>query len=264
MEIIIPRESLACPPCPSLVNPVSDPRQIVYLAGPMRGHYRYNYRTFDEAKEMLEKGGRNRVINPVDLDREDGFAPETLPEDTDWAEAPEGFNLKDIAERALRSVRCADVICMLPGWEKSAGARAEKANAEWLGIRVNYYDPSVRTYMTDSLVDESGEVRVKDPVTGGEKGSKLARYDLIPAGPLKELAEHYGKGASKYEDNNWRKGYDWGLSFASAMRHLWEFWGGKDYDPETCTKSAVCAAWHCFTLAEFMDTHKEGDSRYII
>ena len=34
--------------------------------------------------------------------------------------------------------------------------------------------------------------------SGAQKGSKLARYDMIPADALDELARHYGKGAEKY------------------------------------------------------------------
>lgn len=43
----------------------------------------------------------------------------------------------------------------------------------------------------------SDEVRVVS-TTGGEKGQKLARFDLIPVRPLELLAEHYGRGARKY------------------------------------------------------------------
>lgn len=46
--------------------------------------------------------------------------------------------------------------------------------------------------------EELSEVRVVDPTTGGEKGSKLARFSLIPPEFLWALAEHYGKGANKY------------------------------------------------------------------
>ena len=46
------------------------------------------------------------------------------------------------------------------------------------------------------------EVRVVDPVTGGEKGAKLARFDLIPPEATWALAEHYGKGCAKYSDRN--------------------------------------------------------------
>lgn len=45
----------------------------------------------------------------------------------------------------------------------------------------------------------SGEVRVTSE-TGASKGSKLARFDLIPQDALWELAEHYGKGAEKYDE----------------------------------------------------------------
>ena len=105
------------------------------------------------------------------------------------------------------------------------------------------------------------EERIVDPVTGGEKCSKLARFDLIPTTPLWELAEHYGKGCKKYSDNNWRKGYRWGLSFAALMRHLTQFWSGEDYDTETGSKHIIAAAWHCFALAEFMDVHQSFDDR---
>lgn len=49
-----------------------------------------------------------------------------------------------------------------------------------------------------ALYEELPEVRVVDPTTGGEKGSKLARFSLIPPEFLWALAEHYGKGAAKY------------------------------------------------------------------
>src|SRR5690606_14158706 len=97
--------------------------------------------------------------------------------------------------------------------------------------------------------------------TGGQKGSKLARFDLIPAAALHELAEHYGKGAQKYADNNLRLGTDWGLNFAALMRHAWAFWHGEDIDPETGSKHMTAVAWHAFALATFMDTPPELDNR---
>lgn len=44
---------------------------------------------------------------------------------------------------------------------------------------------------------ESDEVRQTSD-SGAQKGSKLARYDMIPADALKILAKHYGIGAEKY------------------------------------------------------------------
>lgn len=115
--------------------------------------------------------------------------------------------------------------------------------------------------LTIKAVADSGEVRMVSS-TGAEKGSKLERFDLIPVGPLRELAKHFGRGAMKYDDNNWRKGYDWSLSFAALMRHAWAFWGGEDIDEETGTPHIIAAAWHCFALAEYREAHPEFDNRY--
>lgn len=106
----------------------------------------------------------------------------------------------------------------------------------------------------------NGEVRVTS-ATGGQKGSKPERYDLIPVGPLAHLARTYGFGAEKYDDNNWQKGYDWKLSYAALQRHLNAFWGGEDFDPEIGTPHLANAAWHCFTLMWFMENRPEYDSR---
>lgn len=60
-----------------------------------------------------------------------------------------------------------------------------------------------------------------------------ARYDLIPAGPLEEIAHVFGHGAEKYGADNWRLGAAWSRYFAAAMRHLWAYWRGEDLDAET-------------------------------
>jgi hypothetical protein len=136
----------------------------------------------------------------------------------------------------------------------------------------------------------SGEVRSTSS-TGGQKGVKLARFDLIPPRPHRELAEHYGRGARKYADDQWRQGYEWRKSISALERHLNDFKAGKDYDvcsndpdgcsfvdaagepfepaePDTCfnhtgSHHMAAVAWHSFLLLEFKDTHPEHDDRYI-
>jgi len=126
--------------------------------------------------------------------------------------------------------------------------------------------------------------------TGGQKGVKLQRFDLIPTGPLTELAEHYGVGASKYANHQWRNGYEWSKSYAALLRHLTEFWAGKDFDvcsndpggcshvdadgnPFVAVREDACfnhtgshhmaaVAWHAFCLLEFKDSFPEHDDRY--
>lgn len=105
------------------------------------------------------------------------------------------------------------------------------------------------------------EVRTVDPDTGGEKGAKLARFDLIPPESLWALAEHYGIGANKYANRNWERGYDWGKSFTAMQRHAWAFWNGEDIDPETGSHHLVAVAWHAFAMLEFTKTHPAKDDR---
>lgn len=106
----------------------------------------------------------------------------------------------------------------------------------------------------------TSERRVTNEVTGGEKGQKLARFDLIPAGPLWALAEHYGRGSGKYADRNWEKGVDWSLNFAALQRHAWAWWGGEDID-ESGSHHMAAVAWHAFALLEYARTHPELDDR---
>ena len=99
--------------------------------------------------------------------------------------------------------------------------------------------------------------------SGATKQVKEARYDMIPADALDELARHYGAGAMKYPpfDNgdgngkldNYRRGYDWSLSFAAMQRHAWAFWNREDIDQETGSKHLIAAAWHCLTLAHWLN-----------
>lgn len=102
---------------------------------------------------------------------------------------------------------------------------------------------------------------VTNSSTGGKKGQKLARYDLIPADPLKQIAEHFGKGVKKYADRNWELGTNWSLNFAALQRHAWQWWNGEDLDEETQSNHLAAVAWHTLVLLEFSDTHPELDDR---
>ena len=75
--------------------------------------------------------------------------------------------------------------------------------------------------------------------TGGQKGVKIERFSLIPVQPLLDLATHFGRGAFKYDEHQWRAGYEWSKSYDAIQRHSNAFWAGFDYDicenePEAC------------------------------
>jgi len=112
-----------------------------------------------------------------------------------------------------------------------------------------------------SPLDFGDEVRVTDPKTGGQKGTKLARLDLIPVLAQVEEAKVHGMGAVKYAPYNWRKGYEWGLSYGAMQRHLAAFWNGEDRDPESGLYHLAHARWHTGVLIEFLHNNLGTDDR---
>lgn len=129
--------------------------------------------------------------------------------------------------------------------------------------------------------------------TGGQKGVKAERYDLIPTGPLRELAQHYGVGANKYAPHQWRMGIDWENLYAALQRHANQWQEGEDFDicpldekgcqlvdmdgkdfgPIYLPQGRACfnhtgshhmaaVAWQAFALLEMKDTYPELDNRY--
>lgn len=105
------------------------------------------------------------------------------------------------------------------------------------------------------------EERIVNPRTGGEKGRKPQRFELIPMGAMGKVAEVYGFGASKYADHNWRRGYDWSLSLGAAFRHMAAFLEGEDLDPESGLPHPAHAVFHMLALLTFMVEHPELDDR---
>lgn len=108
---------------------------------------------------------------------------------------------------------------------------------------------------------KQGEVRVVDPKTGGAKGDKPCRIDLIPPEVLWTLGLVYGMGAKKYEPYNWLRGYKWSLSIAALFRHLVAFVKGEYLDDESGLPHLAHCAWHCATLMEFNRLRKGTDDR---
>lgn len=89
----------------------------------------------------------------------------------------------------------------------------------------------------------------------------IYRFDHMPSEPLRLLAQHYGRGALKYDDDNWQKGYDWRLSFAALNRHLWQHQSGQFLDEETGSPHLVAVVWHAITLLWFYENRPEFDTR---
>lgn len=289
------------------------PRHI-YISGPMRAIDGFNFPAFFEAEEYLRAlYPKADICNPA---REDvvrfGLHGLLLEDPTGLLagrhlQQESGFGedeLRDALGRDLEFIcRMCDLIVLLPGWRESKGALAELAACQAIGITYSEYhpqeaqegpsevpSPAADQGPTEALEASEGrhsashadEIRVTS-ASGGQKGTKLAAFDQISPEVEWLVAEHFGKGARKYDAHNFRKGYPWSLSYSALRRHLADFWAGKEYDvcPDGCTTwegetsehgrvcinhtgslHIVCVIWHAMVLTEFFLHHKHYDDRY--
>lgn len=95
----------------------------------------------------------------------------------------------------------------------------------------------------------------------GVKGSKEARFDLVPPEAAWLEAVVYGKGAAKYAERNWEMGYEWGKTIAALERHIQLFKAGEDIDPEFGLPHMAHARWHTGVLIAFQARNIGTDDR---
>lgn len=83
-------------------------------------------------------------------------------------------------------------------------------------------------YLPSPYVTKDSGVR-EEYQTGAKRDTQQGkpRYDLIPPGPLKRVAELYARGAEKYDEHNWTKGIPTSRFLASLMRHLEQYRNGE-------------------------------------
>lgn len=75
------------------------------------------------------------------------------------------------------------------------------------------------------------------------------RYDLIPPGPLKRLAELYARGAEKYGESNWELGMPMSRITSSLMRHMEQFREG-----DVSEDHLAAVTWNALALMYFQGT----------
>lgn len=264
----------------------------IYLAGPMRGIPDFNFPAFFEGGLLLQCIG-HYVHNPAYEDDLAGFRwrGTTGNEDmsTLWGDA-DSKGLKDVlAEDIEWILKHADAVAVLPGWEKSKGARAEVSAALAAGITVHPLESFIdeakacdeitevpprivieqdgrppfvtHTKLPARNVQPGEEIRITSS-TGGQKGQKLAQLGSLDPLALLAVAEVSGFGAQKYARYNYLKGYSWSLSFDALQRHLLRFWSGEDLDPESGLPHLGHAAWHCLALLSFLRRDLGVDDRF--
>ncbi len=94
--------------------------EILYVAGPMTGYPEWNHPAFFAMAARLRAAGHT-VICPAELHEPSHDVP------WDW------YLRHDLPEL----VKCSRLVLM-PGWERSRGARLEHQVAEALGFKITY------------------------------------------------------------------------------------------------------------------------------
>jgi hypothetical protein len=115
----------------------------VYLAGPMRGYPNFNFPMFEAVTDYLRRIEKFEVFSPAekDLERHDAKIFQREDGNQEKLEAETDFSLRDALGSDLAWIcKEADGIVMLPGWEKSLGATAERATALALDLKVFYWN----------------------------------------------------------------------------------------------------------------------------
>lgn len=119
----------------------------IYLAGRMRGLKNLNFDRFNkEAKNLRAEG--HTVFNPAERDIKK-YGERILKKAQRGSHAAiaksVGLSTLDLARECFLAdtkwiCSHADAIALIPGWEKSKGARAEKSLAEAIGLRIIHLD----------------------------------------------------------------------------------------------------------------------------
>src|ERR1019366_1729441 len=151
-------------------------------------------------------------------------------------------------------------------------AKAKNAMVDFEDLHVSYECRDKNCTMCKWLMDEgtgrlatmsdTGEVRVTDPKTGGQKGKKLAQLGAIDPASLLELAKVAGYGQANYARFNYLKGFDWSLLIDALYRHLLRFQNGEELDPESGLSPAAHVAWHALALVSFSQRKLGTDDGY--
>lgn len=112
----------------------------LYIAGPMRGRPFFNFPAFHAAAKRLRDKGHT-VFSPAERDEAkngNDFSTK-YPTGSNEDAAANGFNLREaLCDDLMWICLHADGIALLPGWENSKGARAERAVAQALGLERIY------------------------------------------------------------------------------------------------------------------------------
>ncbi|EHF8059017.1 DUF4406 domain-containing protein [Salmonella enterica subsp. enterica serovar Oranienburg] len=138
------------------MNNQSDKKKVVFICGPMTRYINYNRDAFMRKEmELIDCGAT--VLNPAML--------------------PDGLGHEQYLTITRGMIRVSDAVCLLPGWEKSSGARQEMVYAMRLGIWPMGFDEAMREKLKEVLWDKftaggyAWRSALSNPMRPAEKGA---------------------------------------------------------------------------------------------
>lgn len=161
----------------------------IYIAGPMRGYADDNFPAFERAAARFRALGHD-VVSPHELTETVHGGARDLP--------PRTYMQTDIA--AL--ITC-DAIALLPGWERSTGARCEATIAVTLGLAFFHGGMCVRTDAPARIMIDGG---YEKPPGACESLDQLAeeirawQRITFPHATPSSVAEHLWREAGELKD----------------------------------------------------------------
>lgn len=123
----------------------------------------------------------------------------------------------------------------------------------WLGSRARSLAYAAAIAAQHVYRDLNANVNAQD-------GALYTIHD-VPFDVVEDLAECYGFGATKYDDDNWKKGYKWSLSYGAMMRHLKAYLDGEHVNAESGNHHLTHFIWHCVTIMWWEENNAGEDNR---
>jgi hypothetical protein len=200
----------------------------------MRGKPDFGRAEFATAAQRWRNAGWE-VVSPAELD----CAPHRL-----------SYSVNERMMEDISAIADCSAMAMLPGWQASAGARAEYAYAIALDPPREVFDANTGS----PLVDEGGN-RVC-ALTGSQRDrrSGKGRCDLLPVRAILAIARHSEGGIEHYGERNIELGQPISWLLDSGLRHLLQ-----SMVTDSESKSLVAAAWNLLWAIDEIERVRQGE-----
>lgn len=233
----------------------------IYIAGPMRGIPEFNFPAFFAAEDKLKADG-HEVFNPASRDNKrhgTDLSKGNATGDEVQAVAQHGFSLREALNDDTTWITLyAEGIALLPGWQNSKGAFAEKALADALHLEIIYLPGAG----PKSEIDPNG-LGANQPGAKFDANKSPVFRGVLQYFPraLKAVADLSKNGAIKYTWKGWREVEDGPNRYGDALaRHITDeaiegFWDLKAMnDPEHPYNvlHSTAQSWNSLARTELM------------